>query len=365
MSTIIKYRKRVPKVLQQILNTQELHRTFTSQAQVEELNTLLNESVVILSQGLPLEITAPIVLRNGLDRYVKQLKTTAPKTLHLKDVTALYLAYSKENVTVLEQRRRVTFFTKVLPNYWSSCKIPSELEKVTSKHLYILSQHMSLQPNPRNPKETNKPQTVNRYIKMIKGMVNYGLSTGLFTLPNTMPTLKLNKATEANRAPLNTIEYKLLCSNLYGQELILLNTIYLSGLRSSEVHKSTIKTINNVVCFDLTSPSEKLKTKASYRMVPVHTKLLPHIDTIEAFTKQDVLRLSRNINSNIKELFTDSAGKSLYSARHSVVTNLVKGGVPIERVQQIVGHSNSASMTMGVYFGGYDIQQLQEDINTL
>ena len=361
----IKYRKRVPKVLQAVLNTHEIHRTFTSQHDVDKLNTLLDESVVIMNSGLSADITTPVVLRNGLEKYVKKNKTIQPKVLFLEDVTTLYLAYSKANVTTLEYKRRVVFLTEVLPTLFKSCHIPLKLDEITSKHLYILSQYMGREPNPKIPTETRKPQTVNRYIKLIKGMVNYGHSTGLYFLPTTMPTLTLSNSPEASRVPLNSNEYEALCNNLNGEALLLLDIIYLSGLRPSELHKCCVSTVEGVVCFDLSEPKEPLKTKASYRRVPIHNKLIPQLETIKALTHNDIKRLSREVNNTIKEVLHNPLGKSLYSARHSVVTRLINKGVSVERVQAIVGHSSSASMTMGVYHGGFELEVLREDINLL
>ncbi|AKF25077.1 hypothetical protein YH65_06470 [Sulfurovum lithotrophicum] len=69
----IKYRKRVPSALTQILNCKEIYRTFKTQGEVDTLNALLNECTAIVNSGLPLEITKPIVLDKGLQEHCKQL----------------------------------------------------------------------------------------------------------------------------------------------------------------------------------------------------------------------------------------------------------------------------------------------------
>ena len=365
MSTIIKYRKRVPSVLVPVLNRREFNISFKSQHELDVFNTALNEAMVICNSTLPKELKASTVLNSGLKQYYIPIKYTQPKAVYLTDITTLYLAYSKGNVTTVEYKKRVAFLTKVPPTYFKACNISLKVDEVTSKDLYALSQYMGKQANPRNPSQIRKPQTVNRYIKLIRGMVNYGHSVGLYSLPNTMPTLKLTNSSEVRRIPLNDTEYTALYKNLYGDSLLLLNVLYLSGLRPSELYKCVIDNVDGVVCFNLMEPLEPLKTKASYRIVPVHSKLLPNIDTIKTFTKQDILRLSRVINNTIKEVLPNSEGKSLYSARHSVVTNLINKGVGIEKVQAIIGHASNASMTIGVYHAGFKLSDIKESIELL
>ena len=357
-----KTRKRVPSVLIPILNRKEIKRTFNSQAELEVFNTLFNEAVVIVNSGLPLEITTPIVLDKGLEQYRKQLKSITPNPTYLKDVVALYLAYSKQNVTVNEQRRRVLFFD-TLPSIFNTLHIPIEVDKVTSKHLYLLSQYMGSLRSP-STKELRQPQTVNREIKMIRSMVNYGIQTGLYSLPNTMPTIKLsNSPIERTSLPNGTLT---LIEPLVGSKaFLLLQVIYYSGMRNSEVSKCTIKEVDGVMCFSL-SNTLKLKTKQSARLIPMHPNLLPHIEDISTFTLTSVQTLARHINKALSTLYESSKGMyTLYSARHSFSTNLIRLSIPPHIVSELLGHSKGTIMTLNTYYSGASIKELQRVVNLL
>lgn len=382
--TKFKIRKRVPIALISILNTKEINKTFSSQAEVNNLNSMLKEAVEITQSNLPQGMIEELVLTmhsNGLAPYKKQDKSIDhPSSLYLEDATALYLTYSERNTTAKEYKERVQFFTGLLPELFKQLHLPTQVKEIKSSHLYILSQTIQKLPNRRIYKYRNMPiakyvslnitsddymlpDSVNKMIKRIRGFANYGKSTGLYSLVNTIPTVKVPD-TDGKRIPLSIQDYQTLSKVLNPKAMLLFNVIYFSGLRPSEIHKATIDTITGVTTFNLTEPTSTLKTKASYRYVPVHKTLLPYLDEIKALTYPNIRAQSQVIAKTIRKVLPDPKGKSLYSARHSVVTNLINNGVPPERVSSIVGHSFSTT-TMGVYFQGYQLSQLLEDINTL
>ena len=380
--TKFKIRKRVPISLISILNTKEINKTFSSQAEVNHLNRILKEAVEITQSNLPRGMIEELVLtmhNNGLEQY-KKLDKSIDSSLYLVDAIALYLTYSKRNTTAKEYKERVQFFTGLLPELFKQLHLPTQVKEIKSSHLYMLSQTIQKLPNRRIYKYRNMPiatylslnitaddymlpDSVNKMIKRIRGFANYGRLTGLYNLVNTIPTVKV-PASDGKRIPLSTQDYQTLSKALNHKAMLLFNIIYFSGLRPSEIHKATIDTITGVIAFNLTEPTSALKTKSSYRYVPVHKTLLPYLDEIKALTYPNIRAQSQVIARTIRNVLPDPKGKSLYSARHSVVTNLINNGVPPERVSSIVGHSFSTT-TMGVYFQGYKLSQLLEDINTL
>ena len=361
MSTL-KYRRRIPKALQQVLNTKELHRTFHSQLDIDSLNKLINDSLVIVNSTLPIEVTAPTVLSMGLDTYVKKVKVPVKaEVLTLKDVVKLFLIHSKGTVTPPEYRRRELFFTNDLHLYFKDCGIPTQVDKITSNHLYILSQYMGAI---KVDGVKRLPQTVNRIIKTFKSLVSYGHSTGLYTLPNTMPTIPLNNRERGNREPLTAIEYDSIIELLTDEALVLLNCTYYGGLRPSEVYKSCINIVDEIICFDLMDTTVKLKTVSSYRVVPLHNILLSHTTTISNWNKNDIRRLSLLINKAIHEVCIDS-GKSLYSARHSFVTFLLNLGCSTLITAELAGHSRGLVTTLNTYFGGSSTDEKKRCVELL
>lgn len=219
--TKFKIRKRVPISLISILNTKEINKTFSSQAEVNHLNRILKEAVEITQSNLPQEMIEELVLtmhNNGLEPYKKQDKSLEPSSLYLEDATALYLTYSERNTTAKEYKERVQFFTGLLPELFKQLHLPTQVKEIKSSHLYMLSQTIQKLPNRRIYKYRNMPiatylslnitaddymlpDSVNKMIKRIRGFANYGKSTGLYSLVNTIPTVKVPD-TDGKRIPL-------------------------------------------------------------------------------------------------------------------------------------------------------------------
>ena len=356
-----KVRKRVPSIMVPVLNRSEIVKSFKTKSALDNFNLLMEESTVLL-QNLPLTQALPIILNKGLSIYVKQKRVKKVHIVSISEAIQLFLVHSATTVTPLEQRKRTIFFTEVLPTYWKALKLPSDTSLITSSHLYKLSNYMGIQPNRKQPELSNTPQTVNRYIKMIKNLINWGNNTGSYSMPNTMPTLKIKDSQVAHRTPLNGTDIQLIQNNLYSSSLILFNTMLLSGMRNSEVGRCVVTTIDNIPVFNLRE-SEQVKTSSSRRIIPIHPTLLPYIDTILGWTEQDIKRISRSINITIKELLPNTH-HTLYECRHTFISTLLNNNVPLLRVQQLSGHSQG-SITIGTYFGGFSLDTLYADICTI
>jgi hypothetical protein len=241
-----KIRKRVPKALIGILNCKEIYRTFKTQGEVDAFNALLNECTAIVNSGLPLEVTAPIVLDKGLHQYRKQSKTTAPEALNLEDITALYLAHSKGNVTEVEYKNRVDFFTKLLPALFKHYKL--DVATLNAADMQLLSKSILKLPNRKYIKFKILPvdkllkldvqkeervhiDTANKMIKRIRGLALYGERTGLFKMPTYIATHKTQHHDKNQREPFTEEEYRQLKEILSDKKALLLDIVYYSGLR--------------------------------------------------------------------------------------------------------------------------------------
>lgn len=360
----------MPKVLVPILNCKEIYRTFKTQLELDTLNALLEECTAIVNSSLPLEVTTPIVLDKGLEQYRKQPKTTELGIVSLEDATALYLTHSKGNVTEVEYRNRVDFFTKLLPALFTQYNLT--FSTLTASDMQTLSHAILELPNRKYYKyrilpidefvalkvsinERQKVDSCNKQIKRIRGLALYGESTGLYSMPTKIATHKETYNDVGYREAFSNEEYLQLRKSITDKKKLILDVVYYSGLRPSEVCKAKISTIDGVLCFDLKGSKEALKTHSSYRYVPIHSKLYPYIEQIQKLTYSTIKQRARGININ---------GKTLYSARHSFVTNLINLGVPPERVSELAGHAHR-NMTMGTYFAGYSIDQLKVDVGLL
>ena len=365
-----KIRKRVPKVLIEILNCREIYRAVRTQGEVDIFNTLFNECTAIVNSNLPIEVTTPIVLDKGLQQYRKGSTNIQLESLQLKDITALYLAYSKDRVTKIEYKNRTDFFTKLLPALFERYRL--KIATLSATDMETLSKAILKLPNRKYTKykilsihellkltvskeEKIQIDTANKMIKRIRSLALYGEATGLYNIPTKITTHKIAHQDKKAREPFTKEEILTLYIELTEKKRLLLDLVYYSGLRPSEIHKASISMVDEIMCFNLKDSKEQLKTHSSYRYVPVHSKLLPYIAQIQELTYSTIKHRSRSIHIN---------GKTLYSARHSFVTNLINLGVPPERVSELVGHAHR-TMTMGTYFAGYSIDQLKADVELL
>ncbi len=358
----LQVRKRVPKCLTSELNRREIKKTFNNQREVNSFNSMLQYGVdVFKTSG---------VLINDLKPYIRVTKIVNLQTF--ENIIPLYLAHSKSNVSEKEYKARVSLFTELLPTLMKYLHIPTTINKVTSAHLYSLATAIGKLPNRRLYKyralsvdelvrtkttEIQSIASINKKIKRVRTFIQYGHSTGLYTLPNTMPVMKEKNSEMGNRVPLTAKEYTLLYEQLNKVCRLLLNTIYYSGMRNSEVHKATIETVDGIPVFNLNS-CDNLKTKSSYRIIPIHSS----IDS-ENISKLNIRWNSIQINRTIKKLFPNKQ-LSLYSARHSFITNLINSNVPPHIVSELAGHSNKG-MTLSNYFGGTELAVLSSYIELL
>jgi len=139
-----------------------------------------------------------------------------------------------------------------------------------------------------------------------------------------------------------------------------------TGMRLSELYKCEVVTIDDVKCFSLMDRSIKLKTKSSYRLIPVHRELLEELSTFEVYRSNlSSEHLAKTTSATIKSLgFESKEKKSLYSLRHSFATRLIQAGADTAIVSELLGHAHS-TMTLSRYSTGFSVKQLQEVVELL
>ncbi len=130
--------------------------------------------------------------------------------------------------------------------------------------------------------------------------------------------------------------------------------LYLTGLRPSEVSKCKVTTVDNIRCFDLTDTTLSLKTKGSYRLIPVHSSISDPEEILESY---------KSLTKSIMRTGFKAEG-SPYSLRHSFATHLASKGVEPYVISELMGHSHK-SMTLDRYVKGLPIKQLRDAIEKL
>lgn len=390
---MFKFRKRVPNNLIEIVGKKEFLKVCATEAEFKTVELSINQAVVTMESSLPSEAKKGIVVELLKD-FIQKKPTTVPN----KNITTYNEAVdsylkSSTNVTQLEYNNRVYFFKDLLPALLQHTIKSSnpELSKLTATVLHQVSQLIPMLPM-RNiqkyrsmdsvvlvsdvakgqitlaPDELLSTTTVNKLIKRIRALAFYGGSTGLYSISTAVATVKSNtKGQRDERDYLTQDEINTLIVKADDRVKVLLQVSRYSGMRLSELTKCKITTIDNIMCFDLKNINCLLKTQSSYRLIPVHSNLLPIVDEYISIANQGSTSL-RNLAKKVKKLIdyvlVDTDKKSLYSLRHSFATELIHQGVDSGVVSELLGHSH-ASMTLQRYAKGFSINRLREAIELL
>ena len=228
------------------------------------------------------------------------LKITTITTPSLSSIIDLYCK-TKEDLEDIKTRKY--FFTNILLSIFGDVSIDTitfdqmlELEsklKKFPKRYYKKYKRI----NPKKlwrmidnntitipPDKLISSGTLNHWLGYTKMLFNFATDRG-FLKNNTSKVLKTRKRgpQRFERQGLTIEEYKAIRPriphDLRSQPAllrILTDTLLLSGLRRSELYKTKITTIEGIICFDLRGANDrdlKLKTQASYRIVPVHSSI--------------------------------------------------------------------------------------------
>lgn len=205
--------------------------------------------------------------------------------------------------------------------------------------------------------------TLNKYIKWTRKFYTFCTEND-FIRKNPTTTLGTVTSNDAitERLPLTAQEIKQLFA-LSKDELVFHNGIKAlaySGMRLSELAKAKINKVEGLDCFDLSSKTLRLKTKASYRIIPIHHSI--NIDLLSQLP--DLENFSKRVNTLIRERISSDSKKVLYSLRHTVATELKFKRVDSLIISEILGHAHSG-MTMGRYASRYPLKILKKAIDKL
>nr|WP_256809034.1 site-specific integrase [Bradyrhizobium sp. Bra64] len=162
-----------------------------------------------------------------------------------------------------------------------------------------------------------------------------------------------------------------------------------SGARLNEIaqiHLTDIRQKEGVWCFDLNDDDEtkKLKTDASRRDVPIHSRLieLGLLDHVQKLRTENAQKLFPGFQYDAKNGWGRSLGRwfndrflvktglkdkgvSFHVFRHTVVTRLLQAGIEQPLVQTIVGHERQGVTQQNYFTMGYTLNQRRDAIERL
>lgn len=217
--------------------------------------------------------------------------------------------------------------------------------------------------------------TANKYIKWIKGYFTFLYDTQ-YTSSNLSQFITSFSSSNARfqRDHFEKNEVMLLLEKCrdYNKDIeLIVKIIAYTGMRTSEFFKCTLEedTVNKILYFDLTSPFIKLKTKSSYRIIPLHHELIPlkkdKFRDLQIIYGENIEALSKKVNGLIKKHISKSPKKVFYSLRHSFSTFLKYEMVAYATISELIGHAISSSMTETRYTGLQNLNVLKEAIDKL
>jgi integrase len=162
-----------------------------------------------------------------------------------------------------------------------------------------------------------------------------------------------------------------------------------SGARLNEIaqiHLTDIRQQEGIWCFDLNDDdvTKKLKTDASRRLVPIHSRLiafglLDHVQKLRAENAPKLFSeftyckkngwgrsLGRWFNDRfLVQLGLKDKGVSFHVFRHTVVTRLLQAGVDEPMVQALVGHERDSVTQRNYFAAGYTVSQSRDALENL
>lgn len=234
---------------------------------------------------------------------------------------------------------------------------------------------LSLEPPPIPMSAT----TANKLLSIVSGFFKWAVRQGqLRTNPFAGLGVSDTRRPDIERDAFTSEELKMVFSHAHFQEELerwtsrhwLPYVALFSGLRLEEICQlkpDDIRTIDGVWIFDVrTGDGQYLKTAASSRSVPIHSKLIEigFLQYVTQVRDQGHLQLWPDLKRGADGLLSSAYSKwfgrfkraagvtnrriAFHSFRHTFINELKQGGAPEAAIKQLVGHVDS-SITTGRY----------------
>ena len=352
-----------------------------------EFNSAIEDAIKLFQLDLPQE-----TIIGKLKHLLPQQKDEKVKHKEAKngftDLAAEYLNSQQGNISAEETRDKSYFYKEVCPAIFHYIELTQnpQLSSVEYKHLLKFKSTIKQLPKRNIQRYRSMPlpqilsqlssikdedkisaRTVNKYIKWLRALFNFAVMLKHIEV-NLATSLPLQKTIneKLQRLPLTHEELQQLLAAVKPEMQYLLQILAFTGMRLSELYKCSVEEVDEIKCFSLQDKSLKLKTKSSYRIIPIHNSLLGKLEHFESY--RDAItsnNLARVTSKAIKALkLPQSDKKSLYSLRHSFATTLVQHGADTAIVSELLGHSHS-TMTLSRYATGFSVKQLRRVIKLL
>lgn len=340
-----------------------------SLATSESIEALCNKYIAnhLRTPNKPLKQYTKINYKQALESYTEYYNTKENTSKETKQAVLSFL-----NSTFIELIGAYSYVSDTDLN--DLMKLKESLRKLPSKN-YKQYKNKTTKELLKLDIPTEHKLSIGRlqsYIKYIKAFFRYCLATKIISFN---PAQHLESVSSTN-SPLDdrlafsdaeVMQILNIADTLSTNKRIIYYTLAYTGMRLSELYKCDIKQDKGLYYFDLLHTKEQLKTKGSYRLIPLHSELL-RINTQGLF-KQAISSIARStiiheFSNTIKPLISNNDKKVLYSLRHSFATKLKHKGVNTLIISELMGHSH-AGMTLGRYADRYPLSTLKGAIESL
>lgn len=350
------YRRRIPQALQKYVANNSFYKSLSQDIKLAQqiatkIDTIFNEALAMTKMGLK-----PNLTELGLTKRVKH-----------QTPTKFYL-------TMIERSDNAQKTTEMHMQVLS-VMLPKDISDLTQSSIDEIISSIKLLPKRNIQKyksipikkllQLNIPQEdrlasrgINAYLKTLKSFLNFCYKRNYVEKEFDITLVKSNTGSREERKALNVDTIRRLIDGSKTTELQSTYTLlYLTGMRLSEAYKCKLTTINGIQCFDLTDTTIKLKTKNSYRLIPVHKSITDPEKMLEDIR-------SMNPDYIIKDCTKNLMYGTLYSLRHSFATHLASASVEPHIISELMGHRHD-TMTLNRYVKGFPIKILKDSIDTL
>ncbi len=356
------YRRRIPHQLSHLIKMTYYFRTLSRDLKLAEIlaidiNAIFDELLATIYFGLEPDISK-LGISNSIATSTLMSTATAVETF----------------ITAIERSddalKTITMHTNLLIQL-----LPKDISKTTINDIDNIVATLKLLPK-RNIQKYKQlpikevininvpasdrlaPRGINAYLKTLKSFLSFCYKRNYIKNQFDIILVKSNVGSRVERTALDIDAIELLITRARTVELRSAYTIlYLSGMRVSEAYKCKITIVDGVECFDLRDTSVKLKTKNSYRLIPVHKNIT------DAKVMLGQLR-SFNLEYIAKQCSKFLKTGTLYSLRHSFATHLASRGVEPHLISELMGHKQN-TMTLSRYIKGFPADMLKDVVDTL
>jgi site-specific recombinase XerD len=277
----------------------------------------------------------------------------------LRDAFKKTIQVKKDQISDKELQR----YEKVLDSFLAFLKMDdinlSSLQKKYSMH-YV-----------EELRSTLTDKTILGYFSKLSVIFNTAESYGMVEGVNPFKSLNLSSKVTNKRKNYYPEEIRAIYNELPDDSKLVWQVSYFTGLRPKELFSLKASSIIEVQakdklikCFDI-MPDGKGKTENATRLIPIHTSLLPKLESFNGFKiSQSTFEKRRRkaVLSCYDESFANQ--HDTYSLRHTFVTTLADELEDVNLVKWLVGHSHQ-DVTFKNYFHGYGLQKLSSAVEKL